>query len=597
MAIDPRQFSVPAAGAASQKNQNLVKRSQDLLRNTRSLSDIPNIVNNQVNATINLVTRRFPERLEQAGTNIVINTVTSAAMGVFQGFATGGIAGAITGGVSQGFNGAVGGVVGAVDQILAQTGSDVSLGVAGITDNIFGGALTGLANPVIANLKTISASGVFSALGDAGSNIAGLFGGDDFVSDEAVPPPAPPTTATEAGPVTNLESLGIGSAVLTSCPPEVKDQFNEMATVLAAEGAEIYAARQELVNRPDLSESDLPEIQAALDLKNAHTADVLAFQELVKQQAAECIPAEEQTFEHLPKHYASNLIPHHQPKFKFMFMVELVFHPEYQQLLSKSLLNKKSEFEFVVKNSSRPNVSFEYEEINMYNYWTRVPKRTLYEPMTMRFYDDDANSSNSFYTNYMRAMSPISNEGGGDTMIFPQQYQENSMSAKPISRPDEVTNQKGGASLGALNNDATNILTEIRLYQLYDWGRLLNVYHMYNPKITNMNLDDLDMADSGAGSELEIQFAYDGLYVEKSRKTTVELMAKLTGKMIGAGFEIDPIYDDDANDAKGEGTIESSFTDISLPERSSIAGAIDTPLQFAGAAEWTAANAPNVGTF
>jgi len=105
-------------------------------------------------------------------------------MGVFQGFATGGIAGAITGGVSQGFDGAVGGVIGATNQILAQTGSDISLGIAGITDNVFGGALTGLANPLIANLKTLSATNVFNALGDASSNIAGLFGGDDFVPSE-----------------------------------------------------------------------------------------------------------------------------------------------------------------------------------------------------------------------------------------------------------------------------------------------------------------------------------------------------------------------------------------------------------------------------
>lgn len=150
------------------------------------------------------------------------------------------------------------------------------------------------------------------------------------------------------------------------------------------------------------------------------------------------------------------------------------------------------------------------------------------------------------------------------------------MSPEAVIRPDTVDNLKGGASLGALNNNATNILSEIRLYHLYDWGRLLNVYHMYNPKITNMNLDDLDMAESGAGSELEVQFAYDGLYVEKSKKTTVELMAKITGKMIGAGYEIDPIYDNDENDAKGVDGFESEFTDISLPGSTPIAGASDT---------------------
>jgi len=582
MAIDPRQFSAPAAGAASKKNQNLVKRSQDLLRNTRDLSDIPNIINNQVNSTINLVTKRFVPRLEQAATNIAINAVTNAAFGAFQGFATGGIAGAITGSVSEGFGGLFGDVLGATDQILGQTGSDIGLGIAGITDNIGGGVLTKLANPLIANLKELSAGSIFGALGDAGSTISNLFGGDNFIDDEA----AIPSEATK--PQSDYDLLGVDSSALNNCSPDIRQGADDTADLLAFE-VELF---QNDLQNGGLSPSFTQSKSADL------VRDITELQFVIDDVSLQCEPiADSVTVAQTPKHYASNLVPFHPPKFKFMFMVELVFHPEYQHLLSQSLWNKKSEFEFVIKNSSRPNVSFEYEEVNMYNYWTRIPKRTMYEPMTMRFYDHNANSSNSFYTNYMRAMSPISNEGGKNTMIFPQQYQESSMSARPISRTDEVTNLQGGASLGSLNNDAPNILTEIRLYHLYDWGRLLNVYHMYNPKITNMNLDDLDMADSGAGSELEIQFAYDGLFVEKSVKTTEELMAKISGKMIGAGYEIDPIYDDEVNDAKGSGTIESSFTDISLPERSPIAGAIDTAGQFAGAAEWTAANKPNVGSF
>lgn len=561
MAIDPRQFSVPPAGAASQKNQNLVKRSQDLLRNTRSLSDIPNIVNNQVNSTINLVTKRFPERIENAATNIAINAVSSAALGAFQGFATGGIVGAITGSVSQGFDGIVGDVLGATDQILAQTGSDLGTGIAGITNNIGGGVLTKLANPLIANLKELSAGTVFEALGDAGSTISGLFGGDGFVSDEAA-------VASEfTKPQSDYDKLGVDSSSLNNCQQDTRQVADDIADTLAFE---VDLFQNDLQNGgldPSFTQSKSTDL----------VQDITDLQTIVDDVSIQCPPVSEATtIERLPKHYASNLVPFHQPKFKFMFMVELVFHPEYQQMLSSSVWNVKNEFEFVIKNSSRPNVSFEHEEINMYNYWTKVPKRTIYEPMTMRFYDDNANSSNSFYTNYMRAMSPIANVGGDGSMVYPQQYQENSMSPEAVIRPDTVDNLKGGASLGALNNNATNILSEIRLYHLYDWGRLLNVYHMYNPKITNMNLDDLDMAESGAGSELEVQFAYDGLYVEKSKKTTVELMAKITGKMIGAGYEIDPIYDNDENDAKGVDGFESEFTDISLPGSTPIAGASDT---------------------
>ena len=199
---------------------------------------------------------------------------------------------------------------------------------------------------------------------------------------------------------------------------------------------------------------------------------------------------------------------------------------------------------FVVKNSTRPNVEFDYEEVNMYNFWTKIPKRTIYQPMTMRFYDDNKNSANYFYNSYLRAMSPIANKGGHDwKYIDPEFYQKGSM----------YDDGDYTASLGPLDDNAPNLISSIQLYHIYGYGQWLNIYTFYNPKITNLELDDLDMADSGAGSEMSFQFAYDGLHVESAIHTQTLGLNNLkdyTGDGVGAKYPITPVFESgDAGDA------------------------------------------------
>lgn len=201
------------------------------------------------------------------------------------------------------------------------------------------------------------------------------------------------------------------------------------------------------------------------------------------------------------------------PKQKFLFVLDIKFREPYQ-----GWQNIGKDMAFVVKQSTRPTVEFEYDEINMYNFRTRVPKRTIYPPMTLTFYDDNQNNANLFYTAYMRAMSPIANKKGG----LVQQYQDDSMnwnSVKGTTFGDNVaqgttTIYEGSASLGALDGGVENILEEVRLFHIFEYGRLMNVYTFYHPKILRMNLDDLTMMESGAGSEMSFEFAYDSLYLD-----------------------------------------------------------------------------------
>lgn len=562
MAIDPRQFIAPVAGSrTATRNAAIVRRSADLLRNSGSILNAPKILKAQLNATINNTVKRIPGRLKKAANNIAINAVSNAALGAFNGFQKGGVAGILSGGLSAGAGGLLGDIQGAADGILGQVGSDIGLGISGAINNIGGGIFSGIGNEAIAGLKNLNTSSVFEALGDAGSAISGLFGGDENGDDEFIPI----NMVNSDPPVTKFERLGVDIGVFKNCPEETVAGMDAKGEDILNRASDAYANDSALRNTDtsNMTKTQKDDYKAETDAQASQflalDAEILAFKAETEKVGKECTVAkyavETQRF---PKHFASFLAKDHQPKYKFLFMVEFVFHPEYQHLMS-SEGRLKSHFEFVIKNSTRPNVSFEHEEINMYNYWTKVPKRTVYEPMTMRFYDDIQNSAGTFYTNYMRAMSPIANEGQDGNMILPQHYQERSLTQSVISRDGVPNNTVGGASLGALNGDAANILLEIKLYHLYDWGNLLNVYHMYNPKITNLNLDDVDMAESGAGSELEIQFSYDGLFVEPERAVTKELMAKISGAGVAPGYEIDPIFDVD-RDAKGEGPIPFGTT-------------------------------------
>lgn len=200
------------------------------------------------------------------------------------------------------------------------------------------------------------------------------------------------------------------------------------------------------------------------------------------------------------------------PKQKFMFIVQVIFREPF-----KAWSDIGNDLAFVVKTSNRPNVNFEYEEVNMYNFRTRVPKRTIYEPISMTFMDDNQNNANLFYIAYMRAMSPIANLGGMREQVPTiQQYQELSMDwqvDQGMTFDNATTTHRGAASLGALTDNVENILEEVRLYHVFEYGRLMNVYRFFHPKVTRLELDDLNMAETGNGSEVSLTFEYDGLHV------------------------------------------------------------------------------------
>lgn len=245
--------------------------------------------------------------------------------------------------------------------------------------------------------------------------------------------------------------------------------------------------------------------------------------------------------------YATDLIAY-APKFNFLFVIDVEFAPEYERWsdIGRTM-------SFVVKRSTRPSVEFEYEEVNMYNFHTRVPKRTIYPPVTMSFYDDNRNAAHLFYTGYTRAMSPIANmmiEGQAQTGKYETSSMEFGGGPDASSFNSSHPSTMGyAASLGPLLGETTSIVQRIRLYHVFDYGRLMNIYNFYNPRILAFNQTDLNMAETGDGAEFDFQFAYDSMFIEPGFSIQEggnnKNLEELTNNGNTATYPIKPIFNDD----------------------------------------------------
>lgn len=235
--------------------------------------------------------------------------------------------------------------------------------------------------------------------------------------------------------------------------------------------------------------------------------------------------------------YAMDLIAR-APKHKFMFVVQFIFEQGYGELESNQMA-------FVVKKSTRPNIKFETEDVNYYNFRTQVISKTTFEPMTMTFHDDMSNQSMLFYNAYRNAMSPITNMDAAQGLVDPENggMAFDGIDTGFIGYTTIGANRYTGSRGPLLNegSDVKNIIKTIRMFHIYEGGRLMNVFHFLNPRITQMTLDDVDMSET-AGTEVGITFSYDSVYLETdvpaNRSDYVNSADSLPGQQTGALYPL-----------------------------------------------------------
>lgn len=222
--------------------------------------------------------------------------------------------------------------------------------------------------------------------------------------------------------------------------------------------------------------------------------------------------------------YAASLsgATNYRPKLKFLFKVQFIFTEEAKAAFPEVFAaNTSNDFTFMIKSVDRPKIDFEYEEdVNMYNFRTKVLKKIRHRDLTMVFMDDAGNRVFNFFRTLMMLHSPITR----------RQLLRDRSTTKPDNKtagPEFGSGMKfsgiqldgqsasDNAHRGVINSQFGNSIAAIRVKQIFvdPSSSLANATKMVsfdfvNPRIVSFDLDELTH-ESSEVNLLTMVFDYD----------------------------------------------------------------------------------------
>lgn len=236
-----------------------------------------------------------------------------------------------------------------------------------------------------------------------------------------------------------------------------------------------------------------------------------------------------------PTDFAQYFSQYDQPKFRFMFFASLELNPAFQTAFGGAQW-PAGEVAWFIKQSGRPNVSYEYEETNRYNFRQKALRRAILEPVQIQLYDDLRDASHSFWTTFIRIQSPVTNlridpafiENAGMNWANAEQYQQNlGQIRSELAEQPAQAQLANSASTGVLPGEQPNaqIIKSIKVYHLIDWGRKYIVYEYVNPRINEIQMDELSWENSDP-NVIDVTFEYDTFYVHFPQGVTEDEINK-----------------------------------------------------------------------
>ena len=246
-----------------------------------------------------------------------------------------------------------------------------------------------------------------------------------------------------------------------------------------------------------------------------------------------------------------------RPKLKFNFTASFKFREPILIVNNKDDDSRmEDELTFALKQASRPNPTVVYQDVNYYNYRTKVATKVDYGALNFTMYDDVENFGHNIYEQYLKTVSPVANV---------RKEQVNSKFAV-----DQVNGPKNAAfnTQGTLSDDGTTISAQsleqidggtgsvgplgrgpggeqglIEYITLRHWfwseaerrgdesGDVPQIqyveYQYLNPKIINMTLDELDMSQSDV-STIMFNFTYDSVFIDSPQALNLDVAARRT---------------------------------------------------------------------
>lgn len=224
-----------------------------------------------------------------------------------------------------------------------------------------------------------------------------------------------------------------------------------------------------------------------------------------------------------PTRYASAIasgLGMYDPKTKFLFKVSFNFDPDVIAQASSygfNLTALSNELTFIVKQIDLPKYTFEYEDVNLYNFRTKILKQTRHEDLTFVMFDDVGNRAIGLINAYIQILVPISRSIptaslplGDHGFAFATSYH------------DLDTSMRG--TLGTSDSSkATGIFTTITVTQYYlnrdNKGSLTdailaNTHTFSNPRLTHCEIADQDHEQGSTPNLVSCGFDFDTVNIE-----------------------------------------------------------------------------------
>lgn len=186
------------------------------------------------------------------------------------------------------------------------------------------------------------------------------------------------------------------------------------------------------------------------------------------------------------------------PRFKFQF--HCVFSINNNALKTVNLSQRhQNEINMLVKSVDLPKFSITTDTANQYNRKKVIQTKLDYQPITIKFHDDNLGVIRTMWENYFAYYYADS-----ISAKFTGSYNRNAMlSGSQIRTP-----------FGYDNNSAYPFFNKITIYQMA--RKYWNSYTLVNPLIQGWAHDSLDYSNTSAG-EQSMTLAYESVYYENGR--------------------------------------------------------------------------------
>lgn len=183
------------------------------------------------------------------------------------------------------------------------------------------------------------------------------------------------------------------------------------------------------------------------------------------------------------------------PKYGFLYYVEFDFNKDITSISNKSA----QEMGMIVKSAQLPKFTIDVKQHNAYNRKNYVQNKITYDPVTLVFHDDQADTVRSFWYDYY-SFYYRDPDYADSTYTAPHKYQ---------SRPTFNWGYSPRPTIGYNNangNQPYQYIQAIRIYSLYQ--KNFSEYELINPIITKFAHGDHNASEGQSTMEhsMSVQF-------------------------------------------------------------------------------------------